>query len=123
MILLFFIDFACSVVCSSNDCNSFSNSDSTCDADINSEICRILDNAMSCKVDDLDHFKEVLWSQKREIECCRRLIQRKDDVIKVMAGLLSTTGVIDEVGLMRIVSSCSCKSSNFGESVLSHGKF
>jgi hypothetical protein len=97
-------------------------SDNNFDADVSAETCKILENAASGKIDSLDHFKEVLWSQKREIECCRKLIQRKDDVIKVMATLLSSSRLIDDVSLLRMHSVCATTEFNYQEHAILHGK-
>lgn len=112
-----------------SDCMNSDNSSTleteSCDVDfrsiVRSENGQLVDSPSSSAIDSLTHLKEVLWSQNREIECCRRLLQRKDDVIKILATLLSSTGTIDDVCLVRIVSSCASTKSNFREYMWTQG--
>jgi hypothetical protein len=57
--------------------------------------------------DDMTQLQNLVWSQQQEIECNRRLLHRKSEVISVMTRLLGTTGAVDPVHLARIVSSSS----------------
>jgi hypothetical protein len=101
--------------------HKISESDSNQD-DIGADVCQSFDAKLCDKDSVLTQIKELVWAQKKEIECSRRLLQRKDNVISILSNLLNSTGAIDQVGLSRVISSCSSAPSKFGGAQVNHGQ-